>query len=321
MILRSLTFALLLGLLAAPLVAEGQAKGKVSRLGILTTSPSSLIEKELSSLGYIEGKNILIVQRYTHGNFGVASRLAAEIVDFRPDVVLVSNSEMASAVRQASPAMPIVVAASSDLVGHGLVESLAKPGGNITGLQIMSADLAGKRIELLREMVPSLARLAVLVPSANATGFVSERRETERAAQTLGLQSDVIWTRDRNALYEAFKKVTRSRYDGLFVFSNPFTYSERREIARLAAASGVPAMYEVWEFVAAGGLVSYGPNGAVLYRRAVAYVDKILKGAKPADLPVEQPTKFDLVINLKAAKAIGLTIPPSVLERADKVIE
>ena len=181
--------------------------------------------------------------------------------------------------------------------------------------------MAGKRTELLREMVPSLARLAVLVPSANATSFVSERRETERSAQALGVQSDVIWTRDRNTLYEAFKKVTRSRYDGLFVFSNPFTYSERREIARLAAASGVPAMYEVWEFVAAGGLVSYGPNGAVLYRRAVAYVDKILKGAKPADLPVEQPTKFELVINLKTAKALGLTIPQSLLLRADKVIQ
>jgi putative ABC transport system substrate-binding protein len=283
MILRSLTLVLLLGLLAAPLVAEGQAKGKVSRLGVLTTSPSSLIEKELTSLGYIEGKNILIMQRYTHGNFGAASRLAAEIVDFRPDVVLVSNSEMARAVRQASPAMPIVVAASSDLVGHGLVESLAKPGGNITGLQIMSADLAGKRIELLREMVPSLARLAVLVPSANATGFVSERRETEQAAQALGLQSDVIWTRDRNALYEAFKKVTRSRYDGLFVFSNPFTYSERREIAQSPQLAGCQRCTR-YEFVDADWSCILRADHAVLYRRAVVYVDKILKGAKPADL-------------------------------------
>jgi putative tryptophan/tyrosine transport system substrate-binding protein len=320
MILRSLTLALLLGLLAV-LAADAQTTGKVSRLGILTDVPSTEIEQELRILGYVEGKNILITRRYTQGNLGVARRLAKEIVDFRPDVVLVSNGEMAGAVRSASPATFIVVAASSDLVAQGLVASLARPDGNVTGLQIMSGDLAGKRLELLREIVPRLARLAVLVPSRNKTGFVSERRQTEMAARTLGVQSDVLWVGERNDVYEAFKKATSSRYDGLFVFSNPFTYSERREIARLAAANGLPAIYETQGFVVAGGLISYGPNISALLRRAVAYVDKILKGAKPADLPVEQPTKFELVINLKTAKALGLTIPQTLLLRADQIIE
>jgi ABC-type uncharacterized transport system substrate-binding protein len=320
--MRVIGLAILAAILAlAPLAAEAQPAGKVSRLGILTDVPNSVVEQELRSLGYVEGKNILITRRYTHGSFEAAGRLAKEIVDFRPDVVLVSNGEMAGAVRRASPATFIVVAASSDLVAQGLVASLAKPDGNVTGLQIMSGDLAGKRVELLREIVPSLARLAVLVPSPNRRGFASERRQTEVAAQTLEVQSDVIWLRDRNDLYEAFKTVTPRRYDGLFVFSNPFTYSERREIARLAAANRVPAIYEARSFVAAGGLISYGPNVPVLYRRAVVYVDRILKGAKPADLPVEQPTTFELVVNLKTAKALGLTIPQSVLLRADQVIE
>jgi putative ABC transport system substrate-binding protein len=321
MIRRSLTLALLLGLLAAPLAAEAQATAKVSRLGVLLDRPNPEIGQELRRLGYIEGQNILITQRYTQGSFEAADRLAKEIVAFRPDVVLVSNGEMAWAVRQVSPATFIVVAASSDLLAQGLVASLAKPDGNVTGLQIMSGDLAGKRVELLRDIVPRLARLAVLVPSPNRTAFPSERRQTEAAARSLGVQCDVIWVGERNDLYEAFKTVTRSRYDGLFVFSNPFTYSERREIARLAAASGVPAIYEARGFVDAGGLLSYGPNVSVLYRRAVAYVDKILKGARPADLPVEQPTKFELIINLKTAQALGLTISESLLVRADEVIQ
>jgi len=233
----------------------------------------------------------------------------------------VTNGENAWAIRQASSTVPIVVAAASDLVAQGLVDSLAKPGGNVTGLHIMSGDLAGKRVELLREIVPLLARLAVLVPAPHSRGFVSERRQTEMAASTLGVQTDFMWVQERNDLAPAFKRLTRSGYDGLFVYSNPFLYGERREIAQLAAASGVPAIYETRDFVAAGGLVSYGPDLSVLFRRAATFVDKILKGAKPADLPVEQPTKFELVINMKTAKGLGLTIPQSVLLRADHVIE
>jgi|RhiMetdeSRZDD1v2_1073273.scaffolds.fasta_scaffold73540_5 ABC-type uncharacterized transport system substrate-binding protein len=304
----------------APLAAEAQQAGKIYRLGILTTSEASTFEQELRGLGYVEGGNILITRRYTHGNLEAARRLATEIVNSRPDVVLVSNGEMAGAIARASSTVPIVVAAASDLVAQGHARNLAQPGGRVTGLQIMSGDLSGKRVEILREMVPRLARLAVLVPAAYSRGFYSERQQTEKAASTLGVQSDFMWVQERNDLAPTFKRVTRSSYDGLLVYANPFMYSERGEIAQLAKASGVPAMYETREFVIAGGLVSYGPNVSVLYRRAATFVDKILKGAKPADLPVEQPTKFELVINLKTAKALGLTIPQTLLLRADEII-
>jgi putative ABC transport system substrate-binding protein len=301
-------------------IAEAQQSAKIYRLGILTVEPAREFEQELRKLGYVEGRNLVIKGRYTHGSLEAPTRLAPEIVEFRPDVILVTNGEMAGAILHVSRSIPIVVAAASDLVAQGLVNSLARPGGNVTGLQIMSGDLAGKRIELLREIVPKVTRLAVLVPSTPG-GFVPQRRATEKAAEALGIQFEIMWVPERNKLAEAFRKVSRSRHDGLFVYSNPFTYSERAEIARLAAASGVPAIYETWEFVAAGGLVSYGPTVSALFRRAADYVNRILKGAKPADLPVEQPTTFELVINLKTAKALGLTISQTLLLRADQVIE
>jgi putative tryptophan/tyrosine transport system substrate-binding protein len=228
---------------------------------------------------------------------------------------------MAGAIARASSTVPIVIAAASDLVAQGYARNLAQPGGRVTGLQMMSGDLAGKRLEILREMVPRLMRLAVLVPASYSKGFYSERQQTETAVSTLGVQTDFMWVQERNDLAPTFKRVTRSSYDGLLVYANPFMYSERREITQLAKASGVPAIYETREFVIAGGLVSYGPSISVLFRRAATYVDKILKGAKPGDLPIEQPTKFELVINLKTAKSLGLTIPPSVLGRADHIVE
>jgi putative ABC transport system substrate-binding protein len=315
-----LAVVLVLSSFLASLVVRAQPPTKVYRLGILTVSRSWAFEEELRKFGYVEGGNLAIMRRYTQGSLEAVYRLAKEIVDFRPDVVLVANGEMAAAVLRARNSVPVVVAAASDLLAQGYVISLAKPGGNVTGLQIMSGDLVGKRMELLREMAPGLARLAIIVPS-NPGGFAVQRRETEQAARTLGIQIETLWVVERNQLIDAFKQISRRRHDGVMVYSHPFTYSERSEIARLAAASGVPAIYETREFVDAGGLVSYGPNIGVLYRRAASYVDRILKGAKPGDLPIEQPTKFELVINLKTAKAIGLTIPQSVLGRADRVIE
>jgi ABC-type uncharacterized transport system substrate-binding protein len=278
---------------------QAQSAGKVYRLGILMPNPSSAFEQELRKLGYVEGQNILILRRYSHGGVEAVDRFARELVESRPDVIVVSSGDMARAVQRVSKTTPVVVTAASDLVAQGIVDSLAKPGGNVTGLQIMSVDLAGKRLELLREMVPPLARLAVLVPSTRPEGFAVQLRETELAAQRMGMQMDIMRVQERNDLMSAFKTLTRSRYDGLYVYSNSFTHAERREIARLAGANRMPAMYELREFVAAGGLVSYGPSTEALYRRAAVYADKILKGAKPADLPVEQPTKFEFVINLR----------------------
>jgi putative ABC transport system substrate-binding protein len=257
-------------------------------------------------------------RRHVAGLEHLAQAVGGELVESRPNVIAVSNGDMARAVLRASKTIPIVVAASSDLVAQGLVASLAKPGGTVTGLQIMSTDLAGKRLELLREIVPTLVRLAMLVPCRTPC---AQERETESAAQKTGMRTDVLRATAIDDLVNAFNTVRRSHYDGLVVIMTPFTYEERTAITQTATAARLPAMFEAREFVVAGGLVSYGPSQSELFRRAAVYVDKILKGAKPGDLPVEQPTKFELVINLKTAKALGLTIPPSVLGRADQVIE
>jgi putative tryptophan/tyrosine transport system substrate-binding protein len=290
---------------------------RIYRLGVLMSNRSLAFEQELKRLGYVEGQNILIMRRYFHVGLD-NDGLVRELVEFRPNVIAVSNGEMARAVRRASKTIPIVVAASGDLVAQGLAANLAKPGGNVTGLQTMSTELASKRLEILREFVPTRARLAVLVPWR---GDSTQQRETELAAHVMGMRVEILRVPEMNSLVSAFNTLKRSRYDGLVVFSNSFTFDQRAAIVVTAAGNHLPSMYEGQAFVAAGGLVSYAPNMPALYQRAATFVDKILKGAKPADLPIEQPTKFELVINLKTAKALGLTIPQTLLLRADQVIE
>jgi putative ABC transport system substrate-binding protein len=306
------------GILVAALAAEAQQAPKVYRLGILTAGPALAFEQELRKLGYIENQNIVIVRRYSGGGLEKLTDLASEIVAFRPDVILVATGEMARAAQRAGRTIPIVVAAAGDLVAYGFVASLAKPGGNVTGLQTMSLDLTGKRLELLRETVPDARNVALVVPLSYPQIKV---QEAHIAAGTLGMEVSVLRLRNPNTFADAFSAITPSRYEGLLVFSDPFTFTRRKTIVSLAATTRVPAIYEAREFVDVGGLISYGPNILALYRRAAAYVDKILRGAKPGDLPVEQPTKFELVINLKTAKALGLTIPQSILTRADEIIQ
>jgi putative ABC transport system substrate-binding protein len=306
------------GILGVLLAAAAQQAGKVYRLGILTAGPPLAFEQELRKLGYIENQNIVIVRRYSGGSLEKLADLASEIVAFRPDVILVATGEMARAAQRAGRTIPIVVAAAGDLVAYGFVASLAKPGGNVTGLQTMSLDLTGKRLELLREAVSNVRNVALLVPLSYPQIKV---QEAHIAAGTLGMQISVFRLRNPNTFADAFSAITPSRYEGLLVFSDPFTFTRRKTIASLAATTRVPAIYEAREFVDVGGLISYGPNIPALYRRAAAYVDKILKGAKPGDLPVEQPTELELVINLKAAQALGLTVPQSLLLRADHVIQ
>jgi putative ABC transport system substrate-binding protein len=316
--LITLAVGLALGVALAPLAVEAQQAPKVYRLGILTAGPALAFEQEVRRLGYIENQNIVIVRRYSGGGLEKLADLASEIVAFRPDVILVATGEMARAAQRAGRTIPIVVAAAGDLVAYGFVASLAKPGGNVTGLQTMSLDLTGKRLELLREVVSNVRNVALLVPLAYPLIKV---QEAHIAAGTHGMQINVVRLRNPSTFADAFSAITPSRYEGLLVFSDPFMFTRRTTIVSLAATTRVPAIYEAREFVDVGGLISYGPNIPALYRRAAVYVDKILKGAKPGDLPVEQPTKFELVINLKTAETLGLTIPQSVLLRADQVIE
>ena len=297
---------------------EAEPAGKVYRLGILMTTRVSAFEEELKKFGYIEGQNLLIERRYSHGRLETLDGFAHELVEFRPDVIAVTNGQMARAVLRATKTIPIVVVAAGDLEAQGLVASLAKPGGTVTGLQIMSKDLAGKRLELLHEIVPTLRRLAVITPFP---GDSAQQHETELAAQKMGMRVEILRATDIDRLLSVFNALTRSHYDGLVVLSSPYMWEQRRAVALAASANRLPSIFEEREFVVVGGLASYGPSTAPLNRRAVVYVDKILKGAKPADLPVEQPTKFDLVINLKTAKALGLAIPRTLLLRADQVIE
>jgi ABC-type uncharacterized transport system substrate-binding protein len=316
MILKMFALAVLLGVVAAPSAAPPAQK--VYRLGIFTATPASAFEQALRELGYVENQNIVIVRRYSRGHSEQLARLASEIVAFQPDVILVATGQMAKAVQGASRTIPIVVAAAGDLVAYGYVTSLAKPGGNVTGLQTMSLELTGKRLELIREIVPNVRHVALLVPLEYTQ---IKLQEAEMAARTLGMQISVLRLEDPNHVADVFGAITPSRYEALLVFSDPFTFANRKTIVSMAATTRVPAIYEAREFVDVGGLISYGPNIPAMYRRAAAYVDKILKGTKPAALPIEQPTKFDLVINLKTAKALGITVPHSLLLRADHVIQ
>jgi ABC-type uncharacterized transport system substrate-binding protein len=314
-------------LLAAPLAAEAQQPAKPPRIGYLGGGSSSaarhLLEafrQGLRELGYMEGQNLTIYYRWAEGRSDQLPGLAEELVRLKVDVIVTHGAVATRAARRATAAIPIVFASSGEAVATGLVASLARPGGNVTGLTIIAPELAGKRLELLREAIPRFTRLAVLWNSANPV-VVPEFKETEAAARTLGMQIQSLEVTDQGGLAGAFSAMTGERPDALIVLSDAMFLSQNAQIVGLAAKSRLPAMYAESEFIVAGGLMSYGSNLVVQYRRAATYVDKVLRGARPADLPVEQPTKFELVINLKTAKALGLTIPPSLLARADELIQ
>ena len=273
----------------------------------------------LRELGWTEGHNITIDVRWAGGRSERYTEIAAEFVSLKVDVIVTSGTAAVAAAKQATSAIPIVFAAAGDPVGTGLVASLARPGGNVTGLSLQQTDTAAKRLELLREVVPNLRRLAIL-SNIDSAGAVLDMREVEATARTLGLQPTTLQIRRAEDIapgIDAFK----GRTDALYVVVDPLTSGNRVRINTLALAARLPTMHAFREHVEAGGLMSYGPNLADLFQRAADLVDKILRGAKPADIPVEQPTKFDLVINLTTAKALGLSIPQSLLARADEVIE
>ncbi len=317
------------GLLAAPLAAEAQEAAKIARIGYLSHNLAAAphqheaFRQGLRDLGYVEGRNFVIEYRSAEGKFERLPALAAELVALKVDVIVAAAGTLAAlAAKQATRTVPIVFIAVGDPVTSGLVTSLARPGGNVTGLSLLFPELVGKCLELLTQAVPGVSRVAVLWQP----GAVPERTEKDLlkgadvAARALGVRPQFVKARGPADIDRAFSDMTRARAGALTVWSTPMFGSERRRLVDLAAKNRLPAVFQFREYVDAGGLMSYGPNAADLNRRAATYVDKILKGAQPADLPVEQPTKFELVINLKTAKALGLTIPQSLLQRADEVI-
>ena len=274
----------------------------------------------LHELGYVEGKNVQLEVRWGNGEFERLPALAAELVQSKVDVIVAATSPSVLAVRKATSTIPIVMPVSSDPVGDGLVASLAHPGGNITGLSMMAPELGEKRLQLLRETFPDASRAVAVLWNPAYAGMRARFEEAKVAAPKLGLTVRSVEVRDTRELDVAFEAVIREHPEAL-VLSDPFTTSQRAHIVEFAAEHRLPAIYESSDFVDVGGLMSFGPNISNLYRGAAVYVDKILKGAKPGDLPIEQPTKFELVLNMKAAKALGIRFPASVLLRADKLIE
>jgi len=324
---RELLIAFGAGALAWARAVRAQAPAKVRRIGLLSQfSPSDAapwhqaFRMGLRDLGWIEGKNIIIDYRYAEGKFDRLPDLAVDLVRLNVDVIVASVPTDALAAQKATRAIPIVMAIAPDPVAMGLVESLARPGGNVTGLSNMAVELVGKRLELLKEMVPKLSRVAVLWNPQGAASTLSWK-EIQLAARQLGVQLHSLEVRSPDDFDKAFEDATRARAGALFIIPDQLIITNLQRIAGLAAKSRLPSIFQFSEFADAGGLVTYGVDRADLFRRAAAFVDKILKGAKPGDLPVEQPTRFELVVNLKTAKAIGLTIPQSVLFRADRVIE
>jgi ABC-type uncharacterized transport system substrate-binding protein len=312
-------------LLAVAVIAEAQQPKKVPRIGYLSaTSPSvnpTRIEgfrQGLRELGYVEGKNIVIEWRYAEGKPDRFPALAAELVHLKVDVIVTGGPTITPAVKEATTTIPIVMGYDTDPVGSGFVASLARPGGNITGLSAVFPELSGKRLQLLKEIVPRLSRVVVLGTSTQP-GNAQALREVELAGEALRMQYlDVLDPKD---IETAFRAASKGRADAVLVLQGAVLNSHRIQVADLAVKNRLPAVYGQPQYVEDGGLLCYAPSYTDLFRRAAVYVDKILKGAKPADLPVEQPKKFELIINLKAAKQIGLTIPPNVLARADKVIK
>jgi putative ABC transport system substrate-binding protein len=306
--------------------ADAQQQKKVPRIGLLASgqglgSAGDAFRQRLRELGWVESQNITIESQFAGGkNLDRLPQLAAELVRLKVAVIVADGDPAIYAAKQATSAIPIVVVAVGDPVREGLVASLARPGGNITGLTSISTELSGKRLELLKEAVPKVSRVAVLWNPANASNVI-EFKETEVAARALGLKLQSLEVRGPDDFQGAFAGAARNRANALIVVRDPLVDTHHFRILDFAIDKRLPSIHGEEQFVEAGGLMSYGPSRVELFHRAATYVDKILKGAKPADLPVEQPTKFNLVINLKTAKQIGLTVPPNVLVRADRVIK
>jgi putative tryptophan/tyrosine transport system substrate-binding protein len=320
-------FAVVVALMMCGARAAAQQPARIPRIGILIpTSESNLsarvetFRQGLRELGYVEGKNIFIEYRYADGKLERLPDLADELVRLKVDVIVTPGGSAILAAKKASATIPMVFAAAPDPVGSGLVSSLARPGGNITGLSMMAPDLDGKRLELLKEAFPKVARVAVLRDRSGARGNLA-LTEMAGAAKALGLKLLSLEVRSLDDFEGAFARAKKERAQALITTTGGLINTQQRQVLDFAAKNRLPAIYHYSEFVEAGGLMSYGPDNTDLWRRAATYVDKILKGAKPADLPVEQPKKFELVINLKAATQIGLTIPNRLLERANRVIQ
>jgi putative tryptophan/tyrosine transport system substrate-binding protein len=314
-------------LIVLGVIVEAQQPTQIPRIGYLGgADPSANADRReafrqrLRELGYVEGKNIVIEYRHAEEKLDRLPALAAELVRLKVDVIVTGGGRATRAAKEATKTIPIVMAQVPDPVGDGFVANLARPGGNITGLSALGPELSGKRLELLKETVPKLSRVAVLGTSTTP-GNAQQLREVELAAGALKVKLQFLDVLDPKDIETAFRAASKGHAEGVLVLSASVFVSRRTQVLDLAQKSRLPAIYYRPEFVEAGGLMSYGVNDTDLYRRAATYVDKILKGAKPADLPVEQPTKFEFIINLKAAKQIGLTIPPNVLARADRVIK
>ena len=313
---------LTIALLAAPLAAGAQPAGRVYRIGWLDVGAPESVElktfrKALENLGYVEGRNIVVEYRFAERRLERLPDLAQELIRLKPDVIATRGPAATLALKDATSTIPIVMGAQ-DPVASGLVASLARPGGNITGLAMFGPELAAKRLALIKETVPSLRRVAVLQNPANPRQMAPQIEETERAAQSLGVQLQIV---DWDGSDGAFRAMVRQRAEAVIVLGDAVLYDQRSRITELARTHQIPSFHEAREYVEVGGLASYGWTILWVNERSAVIVDKILKGAKPADLPVEQPTRFHLAINLKTAKALGLTIPPAVLARADEVIQ
>ncbi len=316
-------------LLTVPRASEAQQDAKVSRIGYLATNLAGnphgreAFRQGLSDLGYVEGRNVVIEYRDAEGKLERLPALATELVALKVDVIVAASTAAALAAKQATRTLPIVFPVVADPVTEALVTSLARPGGNVTGSSNLAPELVGKRLEQLTQAVPGVSRVAVLWHPGNL-GDRTEKdilKAAEVAARALGVRLQFVEARGPEDFNRAFSVMTRARAGALTVLASSMFFGERSHLVDLAAKNRLPAVYTSREYVDAGGLMSYGPNQAELYRRAATYVDKILKGAKPGDLPVEQPTKFELIINLKTAKALGLAIPPALLGRADEVVQ
>jgi putative ABC transport system substrate-binding protein len=314
-------------ILVAPLAADAQQAARVPRIGFLGNSTAALeanlvgpFREGLRDLGYVEGRNILIEYRWAEGKYERFPALIAEMIALKVDVIVTAGTPATLAVKKAAPSVPLVMVAVGDPIGVGLVASLARPGGNSTGLTSIAPELEGKRLELLREVVPRLSHIAVLWNPDNSF-HVGSLKEVRAAAQVLGIKVQVLGVRVSEEFPAAFAAILRERPGALLVLADRLFLHNRARIVDFEARHRLPGVYAYRELVEAGGLMSFGPSYAGMHRRAAYYVDKILKGSKPADLPVEQPTTFELMINLKTAKALGLTIPPSVLQRADHIIQ
>jgi putative ABC transport system substrate-binding protein len=327
--MRLIGLIVLAGSLAlAPLTARAQVASKVSRVVYLGNASAALesdlvvaLRQGLRELNYVEGQNLIIDFRWAEGRYERFPALLADAIRLKPDVIVTAGTPGALAAKNATSTIPIVMAAIGDPIAAGLVPSLAHPAGNITGSASMSPETDGKRLELLKELVPRISRIAVLWSSTNPNN-AARIKDMQAAAQTLRLTLDpLVDVGDSQQFEKAFGAIVAARAEALIMVSDRALLTHRARIVDFAVKRRLPALYPYREFVEAGGLVSYAPSYLAMFRRTAAYVDKILKGAKPADLPIEQPTKFELVINLKTAKALGLTIPPSLRARADQVIE